>query len=71
MAKRQVFFSFHYANPTLTAKREYYGIGEVMIAFGIKFSIDSGCRGDVLFEAKTLNLPDTMRKISTPARWRR
>ena len=42
MAKRQVFFSFHYANPTLTAKREYYGIGEVMIAFGIKFSIDSG-----------------------------
>ena len=41
MAKRQVFFSFHYANPTLTAKREYYGIGEVMIAFGIKFSIDS------------------------------
>lgn len=56
MAKRQVFFSFHYANPTLTAKREYYGIGEVMIAFGIKFSIDSGCRGDVLFEAKTPEL---------------
>ena len=43
-------------NPTLTAKREYYGIGEVMIAFGIKFSIDSGCRGDVLFEAKTPEL---------------
>ena len=42
------------SNPTLTAKREYYGIGEVMIAFGIKFSIDSGCRGDVLFEAKFL-----------------
>lgn len=56
MTKRQVFFSFHYANPTLTAKREYYGIGEVMIAFGIKFSIDSGCRGDVLFEAKTPEL---------------
>ena len=44
------------SNPTLTAKREYYGIGEVMIAFGIKFSIDSGCRGDVLFEAKTPEL---------------
>lgn len=27
-----------------------------MIAFGIKFSIDSGCRGDVLFEAKTPEL---------------
>ena len=26
------------------------------IAFGIKFSIDSGCRGDVLFEAKTPEL---------------
>lgn len=44
------------SNPTLTAKREYYGIGEVMIAFGIKFSIDSGCRGDVPFEAKTPEL---------------
>ena len=39
-----------------TNAREYYGIGEVMIAFGIKFSIDSGCRGDVLFEAKTPEL---------------
>lgn len=43
------------SNPTLTAKaqREYYGIGAVMLAFGIKFSIDNGCRGDILFEAKT------------------
>lgn len=24
-----------------------------MIAFGIKFSIDNGCRGDVVFDAKT------------------
>ena len=24
-----------------------------MIAFGIKYSIDNGCRGDVVFEAKT------------------
>lgn len=71
MAKRQVFFSFHYANPTLTAKREYYGIGEVMIAFGIKFSIDSGCRGMSCLKPRHRNLLDTMRKISTPARWRR
>ena len=43
------------SNPTMTKKpvRKYYGIGAVMLAFGIKFSIDNGCRGDVLFEAKT------------------
>ena len=43
------------SNPIMTKKesRKYYGIGEVMIAFGIKFSIDNGCRGDVVFEAKT------------------
>ena len=33
--------------------RKYYGIGEVMIAFGIKYSIDAGCREDVVFDAKT------------------
>lgn len=43
------------SNPTITPKvrREYYGIGEAMIAFGIKYSIDNGCRGDVVFDAKT------------------
>lgn len=43
------------SNPTMTpsASREYYGIGEAMIAFGIKYSIDNGCRGDVVFDAKT------------------
>lgn len=43
------------SKPTLTtsARREYYGIGEVMIAFGIKYSIDAGCCGDVVFDAKT------------------
>lgn len=48
------------SNPTLTVKieRRYYGIGEVMIAFGIKFSIDNGCRGDVVFEAKTDELAE-------------
>ena len=33
--------------------RRYYGIGAALIAFGIKFSINHGCRGDVVFEAKT------------------
>lgn len=43
------------SNPTLTAKaeRKYCGIGAALIAFGIKFSIDNGCRGDVVFDAKT------------------
>lgn len=43
------------SNPTITSpmQREYYGIGEAMIAFGIKYSIDNGCRGDVVFDAKT------------------
>lgn len=43
------------SNPTITAsgQREYYGIGEAMIAFGIRYSIDNGCRGVVVFDAKT------------------
>lgn len=46
------------SNPTLTAKerREFVGIGEAMLAFGIKYSIDNGCRGDIVFEAKTEEL---------------
>lgn len=44
-----------HSNPVLTERplRKYYGIGAALIAFGIKFSIDHGCRGDVVFEAKT------------------
>lgn len=44
-----------HSNPTMTetSKRKYYGIGAALIAFGIKYSIDNGCRGDVVFEAKT------------------
>lgn len=34
-------------------KRKYYGIGELLIAYGIKYSIDHGCLGDVVFDAKT------------------
>lgn len=43
------------SNPTIKTKgsRKYYGIGELLIAYGIKYSIDNGCRGDVVFEAKT------------------
>ena len=44
-----------HSNPTMTEKQErkYYGIGAALIAFGIQFSIDNGCRGDVVFDAKT------------------
>ena len=44
-----------HSNPTIHPReeRKYYGIGELLIAFGIKYSIDHGCRGDVVFEAKT------------------
>lgn len=45
------------SNPTIsTGTRKYYGIGELLLAFGIKFSIDNGCRGDIVFEAKTSEL---------------
>ena len=42
-----------HSNPTVKSKRKYTGIGAALIAFGIKFSIDNGCRGDVVFDAKT------------------
>ena len=44
-----------HSNPTQVSRKErkYNGIGEVMIAFGIKYSIDQGCRGVVVFDAKT------------------
>lgn len=62
------------SNPTLVPhdRREYYGIGEVLIAFGIKYSIDHGCRGDVVFDAKTDELAKHYekdfgaRKVSQP-----
>jgi hypothetical protein len=66
IVKKQAFVYILYlesaphSNPTLVRKRsrKYYGIGEVLIAFGIKFSIDNGCRGDVFFEAKTDELAE-------------
>ncbi len=43
-----------HSSPTVSSMQERkYGIGAALIAFGIKFSIDNGCRGDVVFEAKT------------------
>lgn len=42
------------SNPTLCGDaRKYTGIGKLLIAFGIKLSIDNGFGGDVILEAKT------------------
>lgn len=44
-----------HSNPTMKPREErrYFGVGALLIAYGIKYSIDHGCRGDVVFEAKT------------------
>ena len=45
------------SNPTMDGgDPRYTGIGRVMIAFGIKLSIDHGFAGDVVLEAKTTEL---------------
>lgn len=44
------------SNPTLGARRRYSGIGRVLMAFGIKLSIDNDLGGDITFEAKTPEL---------------
>ena len=42
------------SNPTLDGGHpKYTGIGRMMIAYGIKLSIDNGLTGDVVLEAKT------------------
>ena len=45
------------SNPTLDqGKPKYTGIGRLIIAYGIKLSIDNGLTGDVVLEAKTTAL---------------
>lgn len=45
------------SNPTLDGGApRYTGIGRLMIAYGIKLSIDNGFAGDVVLEAKTTQL---------------
>ena len=45
------------SNPTLDhGEPKYTGIGRLMIAYGIKLSIDNGFGGDVVLEAKTTSL---------------
>ena len=44
------------SNPTLTYERKYRGIGRVLIAQGIRLSVDNGFGGDVVLRAKTPQL---------------
>lgn len=45
------------SNPTMDGgEPEYSGIGRLLIAYGIKLSIDNGFTGDVVLEAKTTSL---------------
>lgn len=45
------------SNPTMDGgSPQYTGIGRMMIAYGIKLSIDNGFSGDVVLEAKTNEL---------------
>ena len=47
------------SNPTIAGKaRKYNGIGRVLIAYGIKLSIDHECGGTVTFEAKVPELAE-------------
>lgn len=47
------------SNPTITpVNRKYRGIGSMLIAYGIKLSIDNGFDGDVVLRAKTSELAD-------------
>lgn len=45
------------SNPTMDGGNPAYrGIGRLLVAYGIKLSIDNGFAGDVVLEAKTTNL---------------
>ena len=45
------------SNPTMDGGNPAYrGIGRLMIAYGIKLSIDNGFAGDVVLEAKSTRL---------------
>jgi len=47
------------SNPTIVGEnRKYRGIGRLLIAFGIKLSVDNGFGGDVVLEAKTTRLAE-------------
>lgn len=51
------------SNPVLDGgEPKYIGIGRLMIAYGIKLSVDNGFAGDVVLEAKTSELANHYEK---------
>lgn len=47
------------SNPVIVGhSKKYFGIGRVLIAYGIKLSIDHNCGGTVTFEAKVPELSE-------------
>lgn len=44
------------SNPTMVTERKYKGIGRLLVAYGIKLSVDNGFGGDVILRAKTTEL---------------
>ena len=47
------------SNPVMCKNnRKYHGIGRVLVAFGIKLSVDHSFGGDVVLEAKTTELAE-------------
>ena len=44
------------SNLTLTEAPKYRGIGRVLVAYGIKLSVDAGFNGDITLDAKTPEL---------------
>lgn len=57
MAVQIIYMESHpESNPTIAKKRKYEGIGKILIAYGIKLSVDAGLYGLVVLEAKTTEL---------------
>lgn len=56
------------SNPTIVGhSKKYTGIGRVLIAYGIKLSIDHACGGTVTrLKPRSLNWPNTTHEIMVP-----
>ena len=54
----QTAWTSEYLTSETGEKRKYRGIGRLLIAFGIKLSVDNGFGGDVVLEAKTTKLAE-------------
>lgn len=44
------------SNPTISSAKKYFGIGKALIAYGVVLSVNRGCYGAVVLQAKTSEL---------------